>query len=487
MKEFERFTSARLDPDVIPPTGFKLMLLKRVAVIFFTFTLFLAGCTEGIELDKNMTSDLLFSINIKSVPSPTPTPKALPTIATTLTSSQRAEIFEAAWQTVNDKYFDPTFGGKDWQAIGDEYRRKLDSVQDDHTFWFQIINPMLFELGVSHILALPAELTSELNRETFASGSLGMDVRLLGGKPVITQVSEDSPAGRAGLRPGYVVTSVDGWAQSDLAVYGLQTPPDNERHRRGMVVNNIRTALTGEVGEEVVIGYLDANDRPESATLEYAPRKGASCGQIDPSLPEACAEVEVSRLTSGIGYLRFSGFLMPVLDDVLEAINNLHDAPALIIDLRGNPGGQFPVRKGITSHLVGEAELFASYKLRDGLELAYLDPVPDAYPGEVVILVDELSTSSSEEFAGSLQALGRATIIGTQTPGSCLVMTIELLPEGAILGYPHGQSRTPNGRILENNGVVPDIEVNLDRDLLLQGVDSQLEAAIDYLLEKPGN
>jgi carboxyl-terminal processing protease len=484
MKGFERFTRAKRYPAIIPPTRFKFVLLKRIEVLLITLILFLAGCTGGVKLDQNMTSDLLFSINTKSAPSPTPTPKPLPTIATTLTSSERVSIFEAAWQTVNDKYFDPTFGGKDWQAIGDEYRWKLDTVQDDHNFWFHIMNPMLFELGVSHLVALPAELSSELNRETFASGSLGMDVRLLDGKPVVTQVSDGSPADKAGLRPGYVISSIDGWTPNDLAAFDLEIPPENERNQRGWAVNNVRNTLIGEVDSEVVIEYLDANDQLGSATLEYAPRTDASCGQIDPLLPEACAEIEVRRLAGGIGYLRFSGFLMPVLDSVLKAINDFHDAPALIIDLRGNPGGQFPVRKAIASHLVGEAELFVSYKLRDGLELAYLDPVPDAYAGEVVILIDELSASSSEEFTGSLQALGRATIIGTQTPGSCLVMNVEPLPKGAILVYPYKQSRTPNGRILEDNGVIPDIEIALDRDLLLQGVDSQLEAAIDYLTEQ---
>ena len=97
-----------------------------------------------------------------------------------------------------------------------------------------------------------------------------------------------------------------------------------------------------------------------------------------------------------------------------------------------------------------------------------------------MILVDELSASSSEEFAGSLQSLGRATIIGTQTPGRCLTANIVSLPKGAILVYPFGQSQTPGGRILEDNGVVPDIEVKLDRQGLLKGVDAQLQAAIAY-------
>ena len=89
--------------------------------------------------------------------------------------------------------------------------------------------------------------------------------------------------------------------------------------------------------------------------------------------------------------------------------------------------------------------------------------------------------SSSEEFSGSLQALGRATIVGLQTPGICLVMNIKTLPYGTILAYPIAEGQTRDGRVLENNGVVPDIEVALDRAQLLQGKDTQLEAAINFL------
>jgi len=57
---------------------------------------------------------------------------------------------------------------------------------------------------------------------------------------------------------------------------------------------------------------------------------------------------------------------------------------------------------------------------------------------------------------------------------------LALLPGSGVLSYPYGQSQTPDGRVLEGNGVVPDIEVALDRNLLLQGIDTQLAAAIDY-------
>jgi carboxyl-terminal processing protease len=249
-------------------------------------------------------------------------------------------------------------------------------------------------------------------------------------------------------------------------------------------VQELRSLLYGETGRQVVVEYLDANDLLQRVTLPYAERTGSACAELDPSTPPACGEIEVRRLADGIGYIRFSGFLEAVLDGVLQAIDDLHDAPALIIDLRGNPGGQFFVRTTIASHLVGAPELWMRYQYRDRLEEVYLDPDSHAYPGEVVILVDELSASSSEEFSGSLQALGRATIIGNQTPGVCLTANIVPLPKGALLVYPFSQPQTSAGRVLEYNGVVPDIEVTLDRRQLLQGVDAQLQAALVNLTEQ---
>jgi len=467
MNAIERFAARRPVPFVIAATVIWVLVGGILA---------LGSCAGGAPPTPTPTA----------APTPTRAPKPTPVIEERLSAAERAEIFEAVWQTVNDEYFDPTFGGQDWQAIGDAYRQKLATAQDGRAFWRDVLNAMLFELGVSHIAALPPELSNQLDPITFLTGSLGLDVRLLDGQPVITQVVEGSPADAVGLRPGFVLTAVDGWTLEDIAAEAMQTPPDNERNRRANLTQGLRAKLYGEPGQEVEVEYLDAGDRPQRVVLQFARRLSSTCAQFDPNLPPSCTEFETRRLAGGIGYLRFSGFLPTALDSVLQAIDELHDAPALIIDLRGNPGGVFPVRKAIASRLVGKRELFMRYQLRDEVEEAYLDFVADPYRGLVVILVDELSASSSEEFAGSLQALGRATIVGSWTPGRCLVSNVVQLPSGAILVYPYGQSQTPDGRVLEGNGIVPDIEVALERESLLQGSDAQLEAAIAYVADQIG-
>ena len=463
MKGNQRFITVRLKSHLSLLEVSESEFCRLILLLLMSFSLVMVGCTG------------------EATTTPTRMPHPTAVIENRLTPAERLTIFDAVWQTINDEYYDPTFGGKDWQAIGDEYRQRLQTVQDARTFWIQLLNPMLFELGVSHLVALPPSLANELDRMTFATGSLGIDVRLLDRFAVVTQVVVGSPADKAGIRPGFVISSVDGWTLEDLIVDSLQTPPNNERHRRGIAIQGMRGLLYGEIGKAVVLEYLDEKNRPQTATMQFAERINSHCDQLVPAMPPACGEIEVRQLANNIGYIRFSGFISAVQDGVLKAIDEFHDAPALIIDLRGNPGGQFFVRKAFASQLVGTPELFIRYQYRDHVEKAYLDPIANAYPGKVVILVDEHSLSSSEEFSGSLQALERATIVGSQTPGICLVMNIKTLPNGTILAYPIAEGQTADGRVLENNGVVPDIEVALDRAQLLQGRDTQLEAAIHYL------
>ena len=130
---------------------------------------------------------------------------------------------------------------------------------------------------------------------------------------------------------------------------------------------------------------------------------------------------------------------------------------------------------------LNQIHLFWKYQRRNDVNDVFLNPSPKPYKGNVVILIDELSSSSSEEFSGAMKAIDRATIIGQRTAGKVLTMEIVELSNGGLFVYPNQQTRTSKDEVLEAVGVIPDFVVEWNRDDLLKGYDTQLEKAIEYL------
>jgi carboxyl-terminal processing protease len=150
----------------------------------------------------------------------------------------------------------------------------------------------------------------------------------------------------------------------------------------------------------------------------------------------------------------------------------------IIFDLRGNSGGEI---ERMPDLFLKERALLYLKRTREGETKAFFDPAETAYKGPLVLIVDALSGSASELFAASLQAVGRAVVVGERSPGAVMEMDRMIFPNGAVFMYPVAQPATPDGTVLEGHGVVPDIEAKLDSEMLIKGVDSQLDAAVRYL------
>jgi len=203
--------------------------------------------------------------------------------------------------------------------------------------------------------------------------------------------------------------------------------------------------------------------------------------QFDDALPPFFVEFDSKLLENNIGYVRFNAFMPPVHNKFKDTIKSMQDTAALIIDIRGNHGGFFDVRKAVAETLVKDRVLFWRYQGRDKTREVYLEPDDSVYEGPVVVMVDHLSISSAEEFSGGLKAIKRATIVGERTPGVVVTANFEKLPNGATFMYPKAWTITADGTALEGHGVIPDVEIILDRNELLQGKDTQLEAAINFI------
>lgn len=394
------------------------------------------------------------------------------------TPEARRESFDIVWRTVNEKHFDPTFGGVDWEMVRKRYEPRVASVTSDHEL-YRLLQQMLGELRQSHFAIIPPEaITNDVPGDPPAGG-LGVDIRLIGEDAVISRVESGSSAERAGVRPGFVLKQVDG-TRVERIVDSISAGSESAAIKRIRRTRAILGRLAGAPGSEVRLVYLDRSGR----SVEASVIREKARGEMSPRLghfPPHYTEFEAKRLVNGVGYIRFNVFVPSLMDRIRAAIRSMIGAPGLVIDLRGNPGGVGGMSSGIAGVLDGKPILLGTMKMRTAEQKFLSFPQKDPYFGVVVVLIDGMSASTSEVFAGGLQASGRATIVGEQSAGAALPSIITKLPTGALFQYAIADFRTPKGDLIEGRGVIPDVEVRLTRASLLSGRDAQLDAAIGVI------
>lgn len=400
--------------------------------------------------------------------------------------SSQEPSFDQVWRTVANEYFDPSFGGRDWEAIGQRYRARLPEARSVDQF-LQLANEMLFELGRSHLMVVRDTDLARFLPEVYAAGTLGLDIRVIDRDAVVIAVRAGSPAARAGVPMGAVLEEIDGTATSELLTRAdAQTiPPFNPRNHSNVLTRLIWGRLYGPPGSVVGIVLREADREAVARTLR---RQGRGTGRMHAEiLPAYFVEFEARVLESGFGYIRFNHFAPPVADLFAAALQDgLATAPGLIIDLRGNSGGFFSVVDKIAGQLVQRRTELYAIRTREGEGIRSSADVPGAYTGPVALLVDETTMSAAETFAGALQAIGRATVVGNRTPGYVLAAHWRRMTNGLLMMYAIGQPRLADGTLLENGGVVPNLAKSLDRPSLMAGQDAQLDAAVEHLARSMG-
>jgi len=387
----------------------------------------------------------------------------------------RERTFEAARTQVREGFYDPSFGGLNWDSVAAAYRPRALAAERSREF-HEVLSRMLASLRVSHAVILsPERLAAERAREP---GWTGAEVRRLPEGWVVCRVSHGSPAEKAGLRPGDVVDSIAGVSADAIAAAG-DRPWLVARERLGATTAGVNGALAGNRGSVIRVVARDGTDRSRVLELHSARYPGTSV-RIG-NLPPARAILEIRRLDGGFGYLRLTAFVPALEPPLRSAIADMRGAPGLVIDLRGNPGGYDRLGDHLAGLLVSAPTVLTETRLRRGVRVDQATPGPIGYHGPVAVLVDGLSASASEQFTAPLQELGRVIVVGERSAGADLEAGVVDLPTGAVMMVPIGQPRTRGGRVIEGAGVQPDVEVHLTRAALLAGRDEQLEAAVREL------
>lgn len=311
------------------------------------------------------------------------------------------------------------------------------------------IQGMLQALGDPYAAVLDEEDRRSL--ETLLSGTLvGIGVYLQGTGDGLRVAStlEGTPADRAGLRAGDLIVAVDG---HDV---------------RGLSVEWAGAFFTGPVGSVVRLEVL----RGEDPLVFEIPREEI-----------ALSDVESRVLEGDVGYVRVFQFARGAADQLESAVLELlaGGAVGLVLDLRGNAGG-LAEEAYEAAGLFLDGGVVARIRGSGGAErtvTAEGEPIP---PIPVVVLIDGGTASASEILAGALQDRGRALLVGTRTFGKGSVLSVDDLEAGgASIQFTSGYFLTPNGHLVEGQGIAPDLVVPAG-----DSGDPQLDRAVAEVLRQ---
>lgn len=403
------------------------------------------------------------------------------------------DSFDMVWTTVRDKHWDPTLGGLDWEAVGQELRPKVAAAATMNEAR-QVMQEMVERLGQSHFGIFPGSVYEDAAAASGteegvghgSGGSVGLDVRVRDGATLVVKVLPGSPADQAGIKPGWEVVTVRGDSLAPRVARLVESLPDNTS--RGLMLSMAMNArLDGDTGGKLPLVLSDSTGFLVDLELDLEPARGTST--TFGNLPAVRVWHEMRRLPGDIGYFAFNYFLgimdvMPAFNSAMDGFTGLGGDPArgVIIDLRGNPGGLGAMAMGMSGWFVdGKGQQLGVMTMRGGELKFVVNPRARRYEGPVAILIDEVSASTAEIMAGGLKDLGRAKLFGATSAGAALPSMIEKLPNGDGFQYAVANYVSRGGQPLEGFGVAPDFPVPVSRKSLLADGDPVLDAAVAWI------
>jgi carboxyl-terminal processing protease len=270
---------------------------------------------------------------------------------------------------------------------------------------------------------------------------VGLVVGIKDGLLTVISPMEDTPAFRAGILSGDIITEIDGQETREMSL------SDAVKKMRGEKDTEIKLKAvrpsTHEVKEHTII----------RAEIEVASVKDAKI------------------LEDGIGYIRITQFNEPTADSLKEELKKLADQNlrALILDLRGNPGGLLTSAAGVAELFLphGDLIVFTKGRTAEMDQQIFKSSGSTHYTGfPMAILVNGGSASASEIVSGALQDQKRAILVGEKTFGKGCVQSVLPLTDGEAIKLTTALYYTPGERVIQDHGIEPDIVSKMDPENL---------------------
>ncbi len=284
-------------------------------------------------------------------------------------------------------------------------------------------------------------------------GGLGIEVTLENGFVKVISPIDDTPAAKAGIKSGDLITHLD-----DEPVLG-------------MTLSEAVTIMRGKVGSKIKLTV----NRNESENLQII-------------ITRAIIQLKAvkARIENNIGYIRVSSFNQKVDKEIIDSIKSFKNKKLIgyVLDLRNNPGGLLDQAVNVTDIFLDRGEI-VSTRGRNGKQGSRYNAVKnDLINGlPLVVLINQGSASASEIVAGALQDHKRAIIMGTKSFGKGSVQTIIPSGEDVAIKLTTAKYFTPSGKSIQKTGIDPDILVEQAElkkvDQVSSRKESDLRGAID--------
>ncbi|MBE9011549.1 PDZ domain-containing protein [Pseudanabaenaceae cyanobacterium LEGE 13415] len=373
-------------------------------------------------------------------------------------------VLDQAWQIVDQTYVDRSFNHVDWQQVRQQLLSKNYTSRDAA---YAALKGALKQLNDPYTRFLTPTEFQALNSEDINGELTGVGLQLETDQKTkaikVVKVLNNSPALKAGVRPGDTLLAIDG-------------------HRtQGMAIEQATKLIRGQANTQVKFLLGRAKRAPFSLAITRQ--------QIQ--LPVVTAALRQQN-NQRIGYIRLDEFSGHAAEQMQQAITNLdrQHVDRFVLDLRGNPGGLLDQETAIARMWLNQGTIVRIVD-RDGAAEEVQANRTALTNRPLAILVDGGSASASEILTGALKDNQRAVVVGTQTFGKALVQSVNPLPDGSGINVTIAHYFTPSGLDINHRGITPNVVIPLTQqqkqelsshpDELGTSRDSQYERALSAL------
>ncbi|MBR2033412.1 MAG: S41 family peptidase, partial [Alphaproteobacteria bacterium] len=262
-------------------------------------------------------------------------------------------------------------------------------------------------------------------------GGLGIEVTMEQSVVKVVSPIDDTPASRAGLKPGDYITNIDG------------------ENVVGMSLNDAVDKMRGKPGTKIKLTIRRINEKPFDVTLKREEIKIQS--------------VKSDIKDDDVAYIRITSFSEEVDKHVKKAFNKANKdkkIKGIVLDVRNNPGGLLDQAVAVSDLFLDKGEIVSTRSRNPEDTIRYTAKDGDIAKGlPIVVMINDGSASASEIVAGALQDHKRAVVLGEKSFGKGSVQTVVPLGDYGAMRLTTARYYTPSGRSIQAKGIEPDISV----------------------------